>query len=65
MSSPFQIVVNGPTKSGVYDFEIHDREKVRLWDLSLADLMCLEFEIGRVKAAIQTAEASQCQPIDK
>jgi len=57
MSSPFSIVINGPTRSGVYDFEIYERGELRLWDLSLADLMCLEFEIGRMKATIQ-CEAS-------
>lgn len=58
MSSQFQIVINGPTKSGVYDFEIFQRGELRLWDLSLADLMCLEFEIQRVKVAIQCGHAT-------
>lgn len=58
MSSPFSIVVNGPTQSGVYDFEIFQRGELRLWDLSLADLMCLEFEIGRIKVAIQCGHST-------
>lgn len=58
MSSPFSIVVNGPTRSGVYDFEIFQSGELRLWDLSLSDLLKLEFEIQRVKVAIHTCEAA-------